>query len=425
MTADLRNVKKQTLENGLTVISERMPYVRSAAVGIWVVAGSRKEAAEVNGISHFIEHMVFKGTQHRSAEQIARAVDQVGGNLDAFTTKEMICFNVKVLDEHLPAAFDVLSDMVLNPLFAEADISKERGVILEEIKMDSDNPEYLVHETFTQNFWRDHAIGRPILGTKETVPHFARPALFDYYSRWFVPNQMIVSAAGNLHHEQLVELVERGFGRRKPRKETTPDPPPTPHARITTRTRRELEQVHICLGVPSYPVPHERRFACALLQILLGGGMSSRLFQKIREREGLAYAVFSDLHAFSDTGVLTIYAGTGRETANQVVRMIVAEFDDLKKTLVTDEELRRAKENLKGSLILSLESTTARMSNWARQHIHFGEFHSLDQIARGVEAVTAEEIQQIAREFFQPELIAVTVLGDLDGFKLSREQLEC
>ncbi|MFQ5926499.1 MAG: M16 family metallopeptidase [Terriglobia bacterium] len=425
MTTDLRNVKKHTLANGLTIISERMPYVRSVSIGIWVVAGSRQEPAEANGISHFIEHMVFKGTRHRTAAQIARAVDQVGGNLDAYTTKEMICFNVKVLDEHLPLAFDVLSDLVLHPLFVDSDIRKERSVILEEIKMESDNPEYLVHETLTQNFWRDHPIGRPILGTKETVRNFARPALLDYFRHCFVPNRMVVSAAGNLHHEPVVELVERAFGDLKRRPGTRADFPPKPHAPLITRSRRELEQVHICLGVPSYPLAHERRFACALLQTILGGGMSSRLFQKIREREGLAYAVFSDLQSYSDTGVLTIYAGTDRKTAPQVVRMILAEFCDLKNNSPSEEELRGAKDNLKGSLMLSLDSTTARMANWARQQIYFGEFHSLDQIIRSVDAVSPADIQQLAQEFFQPELIGVTVLGDLDGLKLSREQLQC
>jgi len=425
VTSDLRNLRKETLPNGLTVISERMPYVRSVAIGIWVMAGSRKEPAEFNGISHFIEHMVFKGTKQRTAEQIAREVDQAGGNLDAFTTRELICFSVKVLDEQLPLAFDVLSDMVLNPLFAEADIGKERGVILEEIKMDSDNPEYMVHETFTQNFWRDHPIGRPILGTKETVRKFDRATVLDYFRRWFVPGRMVVSAAGNLHHEKLVELVARAFGQLRSKAAPGSDPAPTSYAPLLTRTRRELEQVHICMGVPSYPLAHEQRFACAILQTVLGGGMSSRLFQKIREREGLAYAVFSDLQSYSDTGLLTIYAGTAQETAPQVVRMILAEFCDLKSNPLAEEELRRAKENLKGSLMLSLESTTARMSNWARQHIYFGEFHSLDQIARGVDAVKAEQVQAIAQEFFHPERIGVAVLGNLDGFKISREQLAC
>ncbi|MBI4462973.1 MAG: insulinase family protein [Acidobacteria bacterium] len=425
MSTDLRNVKKQTLANGLTVISERIPYLRSAAMGIWVVAGSRKEAADVNGISHFIEHMVFKGTENRTAEQIAREVDGVGGYLDAFTTKEVICFSVKVLDKHLPLAFDVLSDLVLHPLFAEADIHKERGVILEEIKMESDNPEYLVHETLTQHFWPDHPIGRPILGTKDTVLRFAQPAVRDYFRRWFVPNHMVVSAAGNLHHEQVVELFEHAFGQLRPGPGGNGDRPPAPHAPLLSRTRRELEQMHICLGVPSYPLAHERRFTCALLHTMLGGGMSSRLFQKIREREGLAYAVFSDIHAYTDTGLLTVYAGTARETAERVVRMILQEFCELKNRPVAADELRRAQDHLKGALLLSLESSTARMSNWARQHIYFGEFHSLDQIAAGIDAVTAEEIQSVAQEFFRPELIGVSVLGNLDGLKLTREQLQC
>ncbi len=425
MPSESREIQKEVLPNGLVVITEPMPQVRSVSVGVWIRTGSRREPAELNGISHFIEHMVFKGTERRSAEDIARTVDSVGGMLDAFTAKEMICFNAKVLDEHLPIAFDVLSDLVLRPRFDPEDIAKEKQVVLEEIKMDQDNPDYLVHEIFMQSFWRDHALGKPILGTRETVKRFSRESLFACFPPWYAPNNMVITAAGHLEHQRLVDLAAREFAALKPAEPAPPDTAPRAHARINTRTKRELEQVHICLGVPSYHMAHERRFAAAVLNNILGGGMSSRLFQNIREKQGLAYAVFSELSPYRDTGLLSIYAGTALETAGQVVRSVTDEFRNLKRQPVTEEELRRAKDHLKGSLMLSLESTSSRMSNLARQEMYFGRFFTLDELLASIESVTREDIQQIAQEFFQPQHIAVTVLGPLDGFKLTRDQLSC
>jgi predicted Zn-dependent peptidase len=422
---ELRDIERQALPNGLVVITETMPHVRSISVGIWVRTGSRREPPELNGISHFIEHMVFKGTERRSAEEIARAVDRVGGLLDAFTAKEMICFNAKVLDEHLPVAFDVLTDLVLRPRFAEEDITKEKSVVLEEIKMDQDNPDYLVHEIFGQNFWRDHALGRPILGTRETVKRFDRHAVSSCYRRWFAPNNIIVTAAGHLEHARVLELAATAFGGLAPSDEAFADAPPEPHPRVTTRTKRELEQVHICLGVPAYPMAHDRRHAATLLNNILGGGMSSRLFQNIREKQGLAYAVFSELNCYRDTGVLSIYAGTALETAGRVVRSVLEEFRSLKEQAVTDEELRRAKDHLKGSLLLSLESSNARMSNLARMEMYFGRFFTTDEIIASIERVTHEEIRAVAQDFFRSGQVAATVLGNLDGFKLTRDQLAC
>jgi len=425
MRNEKRNIEKETLSNGLVVITEPMEHVRSVSVGVWVRTGSRREPSELNGISHFIEHMVFKGTERRSAEDIARSVDSVGGMLDAFTAKEMVCFNAKVMDEHLPIAFEVLSDLVLRPRFDEGDIAKEKSVVLEEIKMDQDNPDYLVHEIFTQNFWRNHPLGKPILGTRKTVAAFTRVQVLDCFRRWFAPNNMLITAAGHIEHRRLVELVAREFAHLRPADEQFADASPVPHARITTRSKKELEQVHICLGVPSYPMTDQRRYALAVLNNILGGGMSSRLFQNIRERQGLAYAVFSELNPYRDAGILSIYAGTALETAGQVVRSVTQEFASMKEALITDEELRRAKDHLKGSLMLSLESTSARMSNLARQELYFGRFFSLDEIMASIEGVTREEVRSIACEFFHPEQIGVTVLGNLDGFQLSREQLAC
>ena len=422
---DTRNIRREVLPNGLRILTEVMQHVRSVSVGIWINTGSRREPPEHNGICHFIEHMLFKGTTHRTAEQIARSVDSIGGHLDAFTAKECVCFNTKVLDEHLPVAFDVLSDLLLNPLFREDDIVRERGVVLEELKMDEDNADYLVHEIFTQNFWKDHPLGKPILGTKESVRRLDQKTLWDYFHRYYVPNRMVISAAGNLEHQAVVDLVSRYYAGLGSSTDELPDVAPQPHSRITLRNKKDLEQVHLCLGVPSYPLPHERRYGCYLLNTVLGGGMSSRLFQNIREKQGLAYAVFSELNPYRDTGCLSVYAGTSAEAALKVVELIMKEFRDLKANAVPPEELRRAKDHLKGSLMLSLESTTARMSNLARQEMYFGKFFSLDEIAARIERVTPEEVAEIANEFFRTNQVAVTALGNLDGMKLGREQLDC
>ena len=425
MARELRSIRRQALPNGLTIITEQMPHIRSASMGIWLETGSRDEDAEWNGISHFIEHMVFKGTRSRTAEEIARQVDSIGGNMDAFTAKECICFNVKVLDEHVPTALDILSDLVLNPVFDAADIVRERGVILEEIKMDEDNPDYLVHEIFTQNFWKDHPLGKPILGTKETVKRFERQPVLDAYARRFVPGNIIVSAAGNLDHDKFVELVTRRFEHMKPMKNGFHSSAPKIISRIVLRNKKALEQVQLCMGVPAHPIAHEKRHAGYVLNTLLGGGMSSRLFQNVRERQGLVYSIYSDLNPYRDTGCLAVYAGTSLASAAKVVQSVVSEFHKLKTDLVPDEELRRAKAQLKGSLMLSLESSTSRMSNLARQQMYFDRYYDLDELIARIEAVTADDLTNLANEFFKTESIAVTALGNLPGLKITRDQLAC
>ena len=425
MVKEVRNIRRQVLPNGLTIITEQMQHIRSASIGIWLQTGSRDEDPAWNGISHFIEHMLFKGTEHRSAEEIARQVDSIGGNMDAFTAKECICFNVKVLDEHLPVALEILSDLVLHPVFDPNDITRERGVILEEIKMDEDNPDYLVHEIFTQNFWKDHPLGKPILGTKETVKKFERHAVLDAYSHRFAPGNIIVSAAGNLDHDRFVELVTKHFEQMKPRKNGFHSPVPKIVSKITLRNKKALEQVQLCIGVPSHPIAHEKRHAGYILNTLLGGGMSSRLFQNIRERQGLVYSIYSDLNPYRDTGCLAVYAGTSRESASKVVQSVVSEFHKLKAEPVPAEELRRSKDQLKGSLMLSLESSSARMSNLARQEMYFDRFYDLDELIEKIEAVTVEDLTSLANEFFNTESVAVTILGNLTGLKISRNQLAC
>jgi len=421
----VRDIEMTTLSNGLRVISERMPHVRSVSVGIWVCTGSRRETEARNGISHFIEHMLFKGTTSRSAEDIARSVDSIGGNLDAFTGKELVCFNTKVLDQHLSRAFDVLADLVLHPLFREEDIEKEKGVILEELKMEADSPDYLVQEIFSSNFWKDHPLGKPILGTRETVSSFDQAALRDYYAAVYAPANLVVTAAGNLTHDTLVDLARQYFDALPASAPAPAGEAPQTHARIALRNKRALEQVHLCLGVPSHPLPHRERFACYVLNTLLGGGMSSRLFQNIRERQGLAYAVFSELNPYRDTGCLSVYAGTSRESARLVVESILKEFRDLKDRPVGEEELRRAKDYLKGSLVLGLESTSSRMSGLARNEIYFGRFFSLDELVESIEAVAADGVRELARTFFDSRHIALTILGNLEDLHVGREDLVC
>src|SRR5882762_6276844 len=425
MATETRDIQKHVLPNGLVVLTETMPHVRSVSVGVWVRNGSRCELLEENGLAHFIEHMVFKGTERRSAEAIAREMDSIGGMLDAFTSKEQICFNAKVLDEHLPIAFDVIADLILRPKFNSDDVKKERQVVLEEIKMDLDNPEYLLHDIFTRGFWPQHPLGRPILGTPETVRNFNREALCARFRDWFAPDHLVVAAAGNVSHEQVMGLVQSEFGHMKPAGARANDGAPHTQAPIHLEKKRDLEQVHLCVGVPSVPLGHEDRFGVAVLNNLLGGGMSSRLFQNIREKRGLAYAVFSELTPYSDAGMLTVYAGSAKETVGQVLDLIISEFRDLKESPVTEEELTRSKNHLKGSLMLSLESTSARMSNLARQELYFRRFYTLDEILASIEAVTREQLQSLAQQYFRTEDTAITVLGNLNGFSLDRSRVAC
>src|SRR5215467_5371495 len=417
------DIHRELLPNGLLVLSEEMSHLRSISIGIWMKTGSRHESPESNGISHFAEHMVFKGTKTRSALDIAREVDSIGGNMEAFTTKETICFNIKVLDEHLPIAMDILSDLVLNPVFNPKDIVREKGVILEEIKMDEDNPDYLVHEIFTQNFWKDHPLGKPILGTKETVRSFKQENLFEFYKERFAPNNMIISAAGNLSHENFVALIKERFAGLNSVPNGYHQPAPAITPRIITRNKKELEQVQLCIGVPSHPISHEKRYVSYVLNTVLGGGMSSRLFQKIREEQGLVYSIYSDLNPYRDTGCMTVYAGTSLESTRKVVDSVLAEFRELKSDSIPADELRRAKDQLKGSLMLSLESSTSRMSNLARQQMYFERFFTMDETIEQIECVTGEEVCEMANALFHPDKVAVTVLGNLDGLKLSKENL--
>lgn len=419
------DIQKEILPNGLTVVTEVMPAVRSVSIGIWVRTGSRHEREPENGITHFLEHMVFKGTRNRTAEEIARSADAIGGHLDAFTAKECTSFSVKVLDEHVPRAFDVLTDLVKNPLLRPEDIAKESRVVQEEIKMVEDTPDDLVHEIFTQSYWRGHALGRPILGTRQTVRSFDRRHLVDYFHRHYAPQNIVITAAGHLKHERIVDLIAKGFSDVPSGKPMPTQTSPVPHPVIRRRQKKNLEQAHILLGAPAYSNSHEKRYACYLMNTVMGGGMSSHLFQNIREQRGLAYAVFSGLSTFRDVGYLTVYAGTAKENVRQVVDLVTEEFRRMKTELLAEEEIQRAKDYLKGSMLLGLESSSSRMSNLARQEMYFGRHVSMDEIAKRVDAVTREEVLEVANELLDCSRLGLTILGPMNGVKVSRSDLKC
>jgi predicted Zn-dependent peptidase len=425
-SAPTRNIRKTTLPNGLLVLTESMPHVRSVSMGAWINTGSRDESPALNGISHFVEHMVFKGTTTRSAKQLAREVDTIGGNLDAFTGKEMVCFNIKVLDENVPTALNLLADLTLHPTFTADDIAREQGVILEEIKMDEDNPDYLVHELFTQNFWKNDALGRPILGTTNTVPSFDQATLFDFYNQRFTPANMVFSAAGNLDHGTFVDQVAAHFNSLAPTAHTiTPGAAPEAHPHITLKRKKSLEQVQLCLGVPAPPVSDPDRYGVYLLNTMLGGGMSSRLFQSIREDQGLAYSIYSEMNPFRDTGSLSVYAGTSVDKTEKLLQLTLLELKRLKQETVSDAELKRAQDQLKSNIVIGLESSGSRMSNLARQQIYFGRFFGVDEITREIEAITPATIQRLAQQLFRPEAMALTLLGNLGTMKITRDHLDC
>jgi predicted Zn-dependent peptidase len=415
-------IVKEILPNGITLLTEAMPHVRSVAVGVWLKRGSRHETPIQSGISHFIEHMVFKGTKNRSAEVIAAQVDSIGGHMDAFTAKEYASFHLKVLDEHLPLAVDILGDIAMNPLFDPAEMTKEKKVIFEEINMVEDTPDDLVMELYTEAFWPRHPLGRPILGTKSSVSRFRRDELAGFFRSVYRPGNIVIAAAGHLEHEATSRLVRRHFGELAPGGRSHNGGPPRPASRIVTRSKKELEQVHVCLGTPAYPQAHEDRYGVYILNTVLGGSMSSRLFQNVREKRGLVYSISSGVSAYSDAGTLTIYAGTSLDSVDEVVRLSLEELRRMKGEALPADELRRAKDHLKGSLMLSLENTGSRMSHMARQEIYFGRAFKLDEILAGIESVTAEDVPRIAGDLFRGE-VTMSILGNLGRYRPKASQI--
>jgi predicted Zn-dependent peptidase len=415
-------IARDVLPNGLRLLTERMPHVRSVSIGVWLARGSRHEPEAQSGIAHFVEHMLFKGTAQRTAEDIAQVIDSIGGQMDAFTAKEYASYYIKVLDEHLPLAIDVLADIVRRPAFSLEDIDREKKVVLEEIKMVEDTPDDLVHELFTENFWHNHPLGRPILGTKEMVEALTAEKLRAYFNDAYTAENMILAAVGNIEHSEVRALVDRYFGDVPRRGTPIVDQPPHVIPKIVIRNK-ELEQSHVCLGTSGYRQDHEDRYASYVLNTVLGGSMSSRLFQNVREKRGLAYAVFSGLSAYRDAGTVTVYAGCANDAVGELVDVVVAELRRLKEDAPPESELRRAKDHLKGSLMLNLESTSSRMSHLARQEIYFDRQFGLDETLQGVERVSQTDVQRVARDLFADGALAATVLGAVNGLEIPRERL--
>jgi predicted Zn-dependent peptidase len=416
-------IRREVLPNGLTLLVEPMPEVRSISLGIWLKRGSRHETPSLNGASHFLEHLVFKGTERRSAREIALLIDSIGGQIDAFTSKEYTCFYAKVLDEHLGTALDILSDVLRHPRFDPEDIERERQVIFEEIRMVNDSPDEHAFDLFCEAFWPNHALGRPIQGTEASVAGLSRQRLVSFFRRSYTPANLVVSLAGHLPPGATLRRLRRTFGALPRMGKAAKSRPPRPRAAPVLRQRRDLEQLHLILGVPGPPETHRSRYVLHVLNTILGSTVSGRLFQRIREQNGLAYNVHSSVNGFSDAGVFLVYAATRTSQAPEVVRLVVEELRRLMTETVGDEEIRVAKDHLKGSLMLALESTSARMANLARHEIYRRRAQDLDAILASIEAVSARSVRGLARRLFADRRPAVAALGPLGRLPRAVEDL--
>jgi len=415
-------IRRTEFESGLRVVTERIPGVRSVALGFWVLAGSRDEPPPISGSSHFLEHLLFKGTKTRTARDIAEAFDAVGGDVNAFTAKEYTCFYSRVRDRDLPMAVDHLSDMLQHSVIRTSDLEAERQVILEEIHMHEDTPDDLIHDLLNQTLWPDHPLGRPILGTRQAVQEYGRDAVHDHFVEAYTPPRIIIAVAGNVTHERAIELFGAGFNgfSRQSIDSTDPAPALKPGVNIV---HKELEQVHLVMGFPGLSHVAPERYALFLLNDVIGGSMSSRLFQEVRERQGLVYSIHSGVQAFRDTGVLYVYAATDAGNFSKVLKSTLKEIRDLKKNGVSADDLKRSKDHLKGSLMLSLESTSSRMNRLAKHEMHLGSFLTMDQMIQAIERVKHEEVQALVSELIDEDRLALTTYGPLDRRNLPRELL--
>jgi predicted Zn-dependent peptidase len=415
--------RKDTLSNGMRVVSETLPKSRSVSIGVWVKVGSRHEPEQIGGISHFIEHMFFKGTQKRSAKDIAIEMDSLGGEMNAFTSQETTTYYAKVVDEHLPVAIDILSDILLGSKFDPVEMEKERKVILEEIKGVEDTPDDYIHEFFTSTVWPDNSLGRPILGTKETIKALKHDNIISYIDQFYSPKEIVISVAGNFEHAHLIELLDASFGKLLrsglPKKEVTPA-----FTHAVTVKKKQLEQVQVCIGCKGLNYVHEDRYVISALNTVLGNSMSSRLFQEVREQNALAYSIYSYVTSYRDTGLLTVYAGADPTNALEVVRLVTREFNKIKEEGITPAEEIRVKNQIKGTLILSLESSNSHMSRLARQEIYFGKYISIDDIIKGVEKVTSDQVRQLAQQLFTRENLSLAILGPLSRSDVPDSVLE-
>ncbi|CAB1056433.1 FIG007959: peptidase, M16 family [Olavius sp. associated proteobacterium Delta 1] len=415
-------VGKTTLKNGIRIVTKNMPYARSVSMGVWVNVGARDESALESGLSHFIEHMIFKGTQKRSAFQIAKEFDAIGGNTNAFTTMENTCYYARVIDSHTETMVDILSDIFVNSVFDPGEIDKERPVILQEIGMVEDSPDEYVHMLSGRNFWGKNPLGRSILGTPENLARFDAKTIKNFFHRLYQPDRIIISAAGSIDHSRLVELVEPVFGTIASQ-DGFPQRQTPPGCSVVDLNHRNLEQLHICLSARGLSITDPRRYACSLLNTILGGNMSSRLFQEVRERRGLAYSVYSFISSHVDTGMFGFYMGVDPRRAQETTRLVLEEIDKIKNEPVESSELSGAMEYTKGSLLLASESADNQMVRSAQNEIHFGDDIALQTIIEKVEAVTADEIQDLANELFNRKQMTLTLLGPVDADKKEFEKI--
>jgi predicted Zn-dependent peptidase len=406
-------INKTLLPNGVKIISRKLPHLRSISMGVWVNVGARDESDRENGLSHFIEHMIFKGTARRSAYQIAKEFDAIGGHTNAFTSMEHTCYHAKVLDNHMETMVDILTDIFLNSSFDPQEVERERPVICQEIGMLEDAPEEYVHLLSGHNFWGDHPLGRSILGTRENILNFDSRVIKDFFHSFYHPERIVVAVCGNVDHQRLIELVGSAFSGIKIGQDLPERclPEINPGLRVHYR---ELEQVHLCLSTPGLSITDPRRFALSLLNSLLGGNMSSRLFQEIREQRGLAYSVYSYISSYVDTGMFGIYAGVHPDNVQQTIELIVQEMNNICRTPISAAELQDAKEFTKGNLILAIESVDNQMVRLAQNEIHFNTYIPLETVIAHIEAVTVDDIQDLAKTLFKPEQSAVTLLGQVD-----------
>ncbi len=415
-------VRKSVLSNGVRVLTEAMPQALSASIGIWVENGSRYEQPDENGVSHFIEHLLFKGTKKRSAARIAEEIDAVGGVLNAFTGKEYTCYYAKVLGNDLPLGLEILADIFLESLFSPEDIDRERHVVLQEISQAEDTPDDLIHDLFNLSFWKGHALALPIFGSAATVGTIDREMMVSFMKERYRAQRVFVAAAGHLEHQAVVERCEQLFGAVAGNGRQVLTSPPESHS-VFVHHERPLEQVHICLGSAGVSYRHPLRYAGYVMNTALGGGMSSRLFQEVREKRGRVYTIHSFMSSYLDCGYFAVYAGTNAEWAREVAEVTLTEVGKVAHEGLTEAELVRAKSQLKGNLLLGLESTDSRMNRLAHNEIYFGGHVPLEEVSRRIEQVSADDIVELASTLFKAEQMGVVLLGDLKGHKVGKEVL--
>lgn len=416
--------QKSVLENGVTIVTEQVPAVHSVSLGVWIITGSRDEDTAQNGIAHFIEHMFFKGTARRSAQDISKEIDSVGGILNALTSKEYTGIYAKVLDRHIGVASDIISDVFLNSTFDPKEIEREREVIVQEILLSEDTPDEHIQELFSKSFFRDHPLSMPILGSQKTVGRINRDTLLDFLRRHhYHPSKIIISATGKVNHDQMVGIFHDQFGS-IPRRNTSPARLPLMAGSDVAIYSKPLEQIHICIGTQGVTQDDTSRYAGYVLNTIIGGSMSSRLFQEIREKKGLAYSVYSYFSSYFDAGMFVVYLGVSKKSAREAIKLVIAELNKFRDQGITEGELRTAQEHLKGHTLLAAESPDSRMTRLAKCEIYFNRYIPLEEILTSIDQVTPRDVQNLAREIFERKYLSLAALGPVSSLEITSDLLD-